>query len=79
MLLGGQQNSKQDFTIEWKLLRGDYLEEINTLEPGPAANEVRLVLPDTGGHFRLYVYVSDKKGNVVTASKPIAVYHPGSD
>lgn len=79
MLLPGQKNSKQDFTIEWHLFREDYLEEINSLEPGPAGNEVRLVLPEKGGHFRLYVYVSDKKGNVVTASKPIAVYHPGSD
>lgn len=79
VLLPGQKNSKQDFTIEWHLFREDYLEEINSLEPGPAGNEVRLVLPEKGGHFRLYVYVSDKKGNVVTASKPIAVYHPGSD
>ena len=59
--------------IEWHLYREDYINEIS-FTPSNKANKVWIKLPSRNGQYRLYAYLYDEKGNVVTASMPVVPY-----
>lgn len=59
--------------IEWQLYKDDYLEKINTVEKTDKPNKVRVTIPETSGNYRLYVYLYDAAGNVITASKSLVL------
>ena len=59
--------------IEWHLYREDYINEIS-FTPSNKANKVWVKLPSQNGQYRLYAYLYDDKGNVVTASIPVVPY-----
>ncbi|WP_242928758.1 glycosyltransferase [Pontibacter vulgaris] len=58
---------------EWYLYGNEYLDKIGSLEKMNGGKQVRIRLPEKASAYRLYLYVSDKNGNVVTASLPVAV------
>ncbi|QNF32341.1 glycosyltransferase [Adhaeribacter swui] len=69
-------NFNPNSKIEWQLYKDDYLENMDVLEKIDQPNKVVVTLPELKGkyhrtNYRLYVYVSDGKGNVITASKSL--------
>ncbi|PSR56669.1 cellulose synthase [Adhaeribacter arboris] len=64
--------------IEWQLYKDDYLDKMEVIEKTEQANKIMITLPEPTGEYhcnkyRLYVYVSDGKGNVLTASKSLVM------
>jgi cellulose synthase (UDP-forming) len=68
-----QINNKENYTYEWFLNKNEYLEEINNIEYLDDGENISVKIPDEPSDYRLYLYVSDKKGNVTTASLPVKV------
>jgi cellulose synthase/poly-beta-1,6-N-acetylglucosamine synthase-like glycosyltransferase len=62
-----------DFNYEWYLQTEKKMEYVGKLEGLGEGRSVYLTLPKENSEARLYVYVSDKKGNVVTASLALRV------
>jgi cellulose synthase (UDP-forming) len=58
---------------EWLLQRDEYLGEVSSIVPTAKGRAVKIKLPKERSNYRLYVFVSDGKGNVVTASKALNV------
>jgi hypothetical protein len=65
------ENKNQELDYEWFLNKDDYLEKINSIEYSSKDNSVIVEIPSNYSKYRLYLYVSDKNGNVSTASYPI--------
>ncbi len=68
-----RSGKKDDFTYEWYLHKDEYLnlERINNVEYSSDGCSVKVKVPDDSLGYRLYLYVSDNKGNVSTSSVPI--------
>jgi cellulose synthase (UDP-forming) len=61
-----------NFTYEWYLQSEKRMEYLGKLEAIGEGRKVRVTIPPIGNsELRLYVYVSDKHGNVVSASLPL--------
>jgi cellulose synthase/poly-beta-1,6-N-acetylglucosamine synthase-like glycosyltransferase len=59
---------------EWRLLKNEYLDEVDNIEAGDNASNVNVTIPDEPSNYRLYLYAVDKGSNrVTTASIPIKV------
>jgi cellulose synthase (UDP-forming) len=67
----GQDNKKLQY--QWMLQRDEYLGEVNTISTIEGGRMARVKIPNEPSKYRLYLFVSDDKGNVVTASEPINV------
>ncbi|HEY4198121.1 MAG TPA: glycosyltransferase [Mucilaginibacter sp.] len=59
---------------EWHLYREDCVNELNGILPSGKSNKAWISIPSDNGKYRLYVYLEDKQGNVVSASIPIIPY-----
>ncbi len=58
---------------EWYLCREEYLEREGKISPLASGMNVQVTIPKEPSRYRLYLYISDERGNVVTASEPIPV------
>ena len=65
--------ASQNYTYEWYLHKNDYLERVDAVESINEGQSVQLKVPQDHLNYRLYLYVSDDKGNVSTASAPVDV------
>jgi cellulose synthase (UDP-forming) len=63
----------EEYTYEWSLNKNDYLDEVNGIEYLDDGKSVNVKFPEVPLNYRLYLYVSDKKGNVYTASLPVKI------
>jgi hypothetical protein len=61
--------------LEWVLYKEDYLRKAGKVEVLPDEKTVKVTFTEPGQH-RLYVYMHDYAGNVVTASLPVMVSPP---
>ncbi|HEX8515153.1 MAG TPA: glycosyltransferase [Bacteroidia bacterium] len=59
---------------EWALHKDDFLQKVDAFISDVDESEVILKIPSSPSNYRLYLYVSDKNGNVNTSSVPIKVY-----
>jgi hypothetical protein len=59
-------------TFEWYLYKEDYLREAGKLKQLPDEKMVTVSATEPG-EYRLYAYMHDYLGNVVTASMPFTV------
>jgi cellulose synthase (UDP-forming) len=66
-----QVNNK--FNYEWYLLKDEYLDRVDAIEPMRDGQAIQLTVPEEPSNYRLYLYVSDDQGNVTTASAPLYV------
>ncbi len=64
---------KDKLNYEWILLKDENFEWIDNIEPFEDGSYVNIKIPEEISNYRLYLYVSDQKGNVTTASIPIQV------
>jgi cellulose synthase (UDP-forming) len=67
------QFNKEKHEINWELYRYDFMKQVGEISSTDNGKSAKVKIPYNPGEYRLYVYVSDKKGNVVTASKPILI------
>lgn len=59
---------------EWKLLKDEYLDQINNIEVKNDPASIGLTIPTEPSEYRLYLFVSDEEDqNVTTASIPVSV------
>ncbi len=58
---------------EWYLHKDEYLERIDNIEYSDNGKSVKVTIPKEVSNYRLYLYVSDKDGNVSTRSTSIQV------
>ena len=68
-MVSGQKN--KNLTYEWFLNKEDYLEKTGEMVISENGEKVQVTLPEEYSKYRLYVYASDKFGNVTTASMPL--------
>lgn len=68
-----ENNNSKDLDYQWYLCEDEYLERKGKLKEIAGGMRVRVTLPNEPSRYRLYLYVSDAKGNVVTASEPVPV------
>lgn len=64
---------KDKLNYEWVLLKDENFEWIDNIESFEDGTYVSIKIPEEISNYRLYLYVSDQKGNVTTASIPIQV------
>lgn len=67
----GPVNEKVSY--EWLLMKNEYLEKMNVLEQTGTDNEILVHIPEESASYRLYLFVSDSKGNVTTSSIPLFI------
>lgn len=61
-------------TYEWRLLKDEYLKQIDNIEASDDGLSVNVEIPKEPSKYRLYLFVTDKEnGRVTTASAPIQV------
>jgi gamma-glutamylcyclotransferase (GGCT)/AIG2-like uncharacterized protein YtfP len=70
--ISSSKNTKE-LNYEWYLHKDEYLERIDNIEYTDGENSVTVKIPEAISNYRLYLYVSDRKGNITTASLPIQV------
>jgi cellulose synthase (UDP-forming) len=68
-----QSGSNENYTYEWVLNKNEYLEKVNNIKYLDDGENISVKIPDEPSDYRLYLYVSDKNGNVTTASLPVKV------
>jgi cellulose synthase (UDP-forming) len=61
---------------EWHLYKDETFKEAGKLVPSTKNGAVWIIAPSAPATYRLYVHLSDGKGNVVTASKPVTLNLP---
>lgn len=62
---------------EWKLYLNDYVKQEGSIDVKESGSVAEVSVPWKDGHYRLYVYATDREGNVLTASKSIKLYREG--
>jgi len=62
-----------DLEFEWCLLKDEFLDKVGSFEYSKDKRTIRLKIPTEPSNYRLYLFVSDTKGNVTTASVPIRI------
>ncbi|MGZ4089492.1 MAG: glycosyltransferase [Bacteroidia bacterium] len=61
---------------EWYLHKDDYLERIDNVKNIEEGKSAIVTMPSKDANYRLYLYVSDSKGRVTTASVPLKIKQP---
>lgn len=65
---------KSDLKYEWRLLKNEYLEQVDEIEVSDNPAVASVTIPDEPSNYRLYLFVTDKNNQwVTTASVPIHV------
>ncbi|MFN3402806.1 MAG: glycosyltransferase [Cytophagaceae bacterium] len=65
------QQIPSNLSFEWFLMRDSDMKYYGKLQRTYNGKGVKVSMPDVAGVYRIYVYMSDYKGNVVSASYPI--------
>jgi cellulose synthase (UDP-forming) len=65
--------TKHALTYEWHLLKSEMMKEVDNVAYESNDTRAKVKIPEERSKYRLYLYVSDKKGNVTTASIPLEV------
>lgn len=65
--------TREGLSYEWALHREEYLEKIDVVKSNLHGDSITLKIPAEPSRYRLYLYVRDNKGNVVTDSYPLMV------
>lgn len=66
--------NKAGLRYEWRLLKDEYLDQINIIESGNDPASISLAIPYEPSDYRLYLFVTDEENQqVTTASIPIRV------
>jgi cellulose synthase (UDP-forming) len=60
--------------FEWMLQRDEYLGEVGTIKTIYNGRTAMVKIPEKNADYRLYLFVSDENGNVVSASEPINLW-----
>ncbi|MBS1565079.1 MAG: hypothetical protein JST39_11860, partial [Bacteroidetes bacterium] len=60
---------------EWHLFREDRIKELHSLKVSAYSNKIWVSLPEQHARYRLYVYLDDGHGNVITSSTPLVPYN----
>ncbi|MEZ4773945.1 MAG: glycosyltransferase [Bacteroidia bacterium] len=68
-----ENNRSWNMTYEWFLMREKYLDDSGDVKLAFNGKEASIYIPDDKYSYRLYLYISDFYGNVVTASEPIDI------
>jgi len=63
---------KGELNYEWHLRKDEYLDKVDNISDADE-KKVKVMIPEEASEYRLYLYVSDTKGNVSTASLPVKV------
>lgn len=63
----------KELKYEWYLHKDGYLERIDNIDYIAEGKKVSVKIPKEVSNYRLYLYVSDKNGQVTTASVPVSV------
>lgn len=63
----------EDVKYEWYLNKDEYLERVGNIEEERDGKKVVVTVPKEISKYRLYLYVSNNKGQVTTASVPLNV------
>jgi hypothetical protein len=67
-------NTNDDnLTYEWELRANEYLEKVNAVDFEDNGSTIKLTIPDEASKYRLYLFVSDERGNVSATSHPIMI------
>lgn len=66
-----ENNRSWNMTYEWYLLREKYLDDSGDVKLAFNGKKASIKIPNDEYSYRLYLYISDYYGNVVTASKPL--------
>lgn len=65
-------SGEEPYTCHWRLKKEQYMETVNKgVAPFDGGEKVKITIPEEPSEYRLYLYVTDGEGNVVTASKGI--------
>ncbi len=67
----------ENIRYEWFLMREKYLDESGDVKRADSGRKAKVEIPDDEYSYRLYLYISDQEGNVVTASKPLRIAREG--
>ncbi|MGZ8551324.1 MAG: glycoside hydrolase family 2 TIM barrel-domain containing protein, partial [Chitinophagaceae bacterium] len=68
------KGEKDNLLYEWRLLKDEYLKQINNIEATDDPSSVKVEIPKEPSKYRLYLFVTDKDNNrVTTSSSPILV------
>jgi cellulose synthase/poly-beta-1,6-N-acetylglucosamine synthase-like glycosyltransferase len=70
------EGAKENYTYEWQLRKREYMEKID-VDVEEDGKTVHVKIPKDPSLYRLYLYVSDENGNVVTASQPVPAEYKG--
>ncbi|MEZ4825345.1 MAG: glycoside hydrolase family 2 TIM barrel-domain containing protein, partial [Bacteroidia bacterium] len=68
-----ENNRSWNMTYEWFLMREKYLDDSGDVKLAFNGKEASISIPEDGYSYRLYLYISDYYGNVVTASMPVDI------
>jgi hypothetical protein len=69
-----ENNNINGLKYHWYLCREEYLERVGVIKPLAGGMRVKVTMPNEQSMHRLYLYISDNKGNVVSASEPIPIH-----
>ncbi|MEO1212808.1 MAG: glycosyltransferase family 2 protein [Bacteroidota bacterium] len=64
-------HTDKDLKYEWYLLREKYLDDSGDISVVDGGKQVRIQIPNDYYDYRVYLYISDKDGNVVTSSQGV--------
>jgi hypothetical protein len=67
-------NTNHALKYSWSIHKDNILDKVDAITSSENEKEITMIIPETAAEYRLYLYVSDEKGNVSTASVPIQVY-----
>ncbi len=69
-------DEKAGYSYEWYICKESYLQRIDILQKFADGKRVKLIVPDEYSSYRVYLHITDNKGNVVTASAPLQIQWP---
>lgn len=71
------EEMRDRYHITWQLVRDEYLNEVGQIEPLAHDRRVAAIhtpaVPDSNTLYRVYAYLDDGQGDVLTASAPISL------
>ncbi|MEM6802575.1 MAG: glycosyltransferase family 2 protein [Bacteroidota bacterium] len=65
----------ENLKYEWYLLREKYLDDSGDISVVDGGKQVRIRIPNDHYDYRVYLYISDEDGNVVTSSQGVEIMY----
>lgn len=66
-------NLNKKLKYEWYLLREKYLDDSGDISVVDGGKQVKIRIPNDYYDYRVYLYISDEEGNVVTSSRGVEI------